>query len=40
MNMFKDIRDYLNLFDRKLLLNIIDSICLENKEMFEDFISF
>ena len=41
MNIFNDIRNYLLLsLNRSCLPNIIDSICLENKEMFEDFISF
>ena len=39
MNIFNDIRNYL-LINRSCSSNIIDSICLENKEMFEDFISF
>jgi len=38
-NIFNDIR---NLLQRNTdnLPNIINNICLENKEMFEDFISF
>lgn len=38
-NILNDIR---NLLQRKscYLPNIIDNICLENKEIFEDFISF
>ena len=39
MNIFNDIRNYF-LINRSCLPNIIDNICLENKEMFEDFISF
>jgi hypothetical protein len=39
MNIFNDIQNYF-LVNRNCLPNIIDSICLENKEMFEDFISF
>ena len=39
MNIFNDIRNYL-VINRNCLPNIIDNICLENKEMFEDFISF
>ena len=39
MNIFDDIRHYLQT-SRNCLPKIIDNICLENKEMFEDFISF
>ncbi len=37
-NIFNSINHYLQ--NKYCLTNIINGICLENKEMFEDFISF
>ena len=37
-NIFNSINNYLQ--NKYCLTNIINGICLENKEMFEDFISF
>ena len=37
-NIFNSINHYLQ--NKYCLTNIINGICLENKEMFEDFVSF
>jgi hypothetical protein len=38
-NIFNDIRNHLQRYNN-CITNIINGICEENKEMFEDFISF